>query len=104
MSEPVSFDALLAALRDSVTGARESLGSAAQSGPHVEELTMSFEGTLYESSSGLGMRLGQRRSWRRQTRRRVQIRLHGEPIVTDVSMDGYSFHDAAKPSVAGETR
>lgn len=88
MSRPVSFDRLLVALQESVADARKALQPAS---PRIEELTIDIEGTLYESPAGLGFRLGRRWMWRRGARQRLQIRLRGEPIVTEVSIDGHSL-------------
>jgi hypothetical protein len=79
VSGRVSFDALLAALQESVAGTR------------IAELTFDIEGTLYESPAGLGLHLGRRRMWRRRARHRLLIRLHGEPLLTEVSIDGYAL-------------
>lgn len=88
MSEPLAFDRLLAALQESLAEARKALRPAA---PRIEQLTLDIEGTLYESRAGLGFRLRRRWMWRRRVRQRLQIRLHGEPIVTEVSIDGHSL-------------
>lgn len=107
MTEPISFSGLLAALRDSLMGAREATRrkSARGSTPRIAELTLSFEGTLYESANGLGLRLGRRRSVRRRPLQHLQIRMHGyEPIITEVSINGHSVNGAAAvvAALAGE--
>lgn len=87
----MNFRELLTALRDSLIGARAATSrkSSQGSAPHIAELTLRLEGALYESASGLGLRLGRRR-WRRQgALARLEIRMHGhDPIVTEMSING----------------
>ena len=94
MSGPVKFGELLMALRDSLIGARAATSRRTSHGsaPNIAELTVSLEGVLYESASGLGLHLVRRRSRRQRARMRVEIRMHGhDPIVTEMSINGESI-------------
>lgn len=91
MTEPLGFRALVAALHDSLVGAREATSSRSsrRSSSSIAELTVSLEGTFYESAHGLCLRLGRRPLRRQRARQRVQIRMHGrEPIITELSING----------------
>ena len=105
MSKLVSFGELLTALRDSLVGARAATSrkSSHGSSPHISELTLRLEGVLYESASGLGLRLGRQR-WRRQRAlARLEIRMHGgDPIFTEMSINGQSIGSTAATACSPE--
>jgi len=94
----MKFDDLLAALRDSFIGARAATDRRSSQGraPHIAELTLSLEGVLYESASGLGLRLGRKESRKQRTSQRLEIRLHGyDPIFVEMSINGQSISSTA---------
>ena len=105
MSEPIKFGELLTALRDSLIGARAATSrqSSRGSAPHIAELTLSLEGVLYESASGLGLRLGRRRLRRQQALLHLEIRMHGhDPIFTELSINGQSIGSTAAGACSPE--
>jgi len=94
VSKPVKFGELLTALRDSLIGARAATGGRSSHGsaPRIAELTLSLEGVLYESASGLSLRLGRRRLRRQRALLHLEIRMHGhDPIFTEMSINGQSI-------------
>ena len=94
MSEPIKFGELLTALRDSLIGARAATSrqSSHGSAPRIAELTLNLEGVLYESASGLSLRLGHRRLRRQRALLRLEIRMHGyDRIFTEMSINGQSI-------------
>ena len=94
MSEPVKFGELLSALRDSLVGARAATSRQSSHGtsPHIAELTLSLEGVLYESASGLSLRVGRRRLRSQRALLHLEIRMHGhDPIFTELSINGQSI-------------
>jgi hypothetical protein len=105
VSKPVSFGELLTALRDSLIGARAATTRKSSHGnaPQIAELTLRLEGVLYESASGLGLRLGRRR-WRRQrSLARLEIRMHGfDPIFTEMSINGQPMSSTAATAYSPE--
>lgn len=105
MSE-MSLSELIAALRDSLAGARAATSRKSSHGstPKIAELTVNLEGVLYESASGLGMRLGRRRLRGQRALMRLQIRMHGsDPILTEMSVNGQPISStAAGDEPAGE--
>jgi hypothetical protein len=90
----MKFGDLLTALRDSLIGARAATSrqSSRGSAPRITELTLRLEGVLYESASGLALRLDRRRLQGRRGLLHLEIRMHGhDPIITEMSIDGQSI-------------